>query len=90
MIRMSVSDILGVTGGYLADGADPEAIVTGAVEFDSRRIGPGARGFRRLRQGVCVDPGADGDEAGDPALAEKGPDLSVPVGGIGAEFIHLP
>ncbi|MCK7641801.1 UDP-N-acetylmuramoyl-tripeptide--D-alanyl-D-alanine ligase [Corynebacterium sp. CCM 8835] len=41
MIRMSVSDIVGVTGGYLADGADPDAIVTGAVEFDSRRIGPG-------------------------------------------------
>ncbi|MCK7660103.1 UDP-N-acetylmuramoyl-tripeptide--D-alanyl-D-alanine ligase [Corynebacterium antarcticum] len=41
MIRMSVSDIVGVTGGYLADWADPDAIVTGAVEFDSRRIGPG-------------------------------------------------
>ncbi|MCX7542478.1 UDP-N-acetylmuramoyl-tripeptide--D-alanyl-D-alanine ligase [Corynebacterium sp. P5848] len=83
MIRMSVSDILGVTGGYLADGADPEAIVTGSVEFDSRRIGPG--GLFVCLPGAQVDghdyaPGAIGSGA-TVALAARetgAPSIIVP------------
>nr|WP_232013814.1 UDP-N-acetylmuramoyl-tripeptide--D-alanyl-D-alanine ligase [Glycomyces terrestris] len=38
---MSLAQIAAVTGGTLSDTADPEAIVTGGVEFDSRKAGPG-------------------------------------------------
>ncbi|HLU44657.1 MAG TPA: UDP-N-acetylmuramoyl-tripeptide--D-alanyl-D-alanine ligase [Natronosporangium sp.] len=40
MIEMNLAEIARVTGGTLA-GADPAARVTGGVEFDSRKIGPG-------------------------------------------------
>lgn len=41
MIEMTLRDIADVVGGTLHDVADPEVTVTGSVEFDSRRIGPG-------------------------------------------------
>ncbi|MFG3621079.1 UDP-N-acetylmuramoyl-tripeptide--D-alanyl-D-alanine ligase [Nocardia sp. NPDC047654] len=41
MIEMTLRDIADVVGGTLHDVADPEVRVTGAVEFDSRRIGSG-------------------------------------------------
>jgi UDP-N-acetylmuramoyl-tripeptide--D-alanyl-D-alanine ligase len=41
MIEMTLAEVAEVTGGTLA-AADPQARVTGAVEFDSRRVGPGA------------------------------------------------
>lgn len=41
MIEMTLRDIAGVVGGTLHDVDDPEVTVTGSVEFDSRRIGPG-------------------------------------------------
>lgn len=41
MIEMTLRDIAEVVGGQLHDIGDPEARVTGTVEFDSRRIGPG-------------------------------------------------
>ena len=37
---MTLGEIASVTGGRLV-GADPSAAVTGPVEYDSRRIGPG-------------------------------------------------
>lgn len=41
MIDMTLRDIADVVGGELHDVDDPEVRVTGTVEFDSRRIGPG-------------------------------------------------
>ncbi|WP_459545271.1 UDP-N-acetylmuramoyl-tripeptide--D-alanyl-D-alanine ligase [Nocardia sp. X0981] len=41
MIEMTLRDIAEVVGGQLHDIGDPEVRVTGTVEFDSRRIGPG-------------------------------------------------
>ncbi|MCK7636645.1 UDP-N-acetylmuramoyl-tripeptide--D-alanyl-D-alanine ligase [Corynebacterium sp. P7202] len=83
MIRMSVSDIVGVTGGYLADGADPEAIVTGSVEFDSRRIEPGGL-F------VCL-PGAqvDGHDYAVGAV-ESGATVALAARETGAPSIIVP
>lgn len=40
MISMSLAEIATVVDGTLVD-ADPAAYVTGSVEFDSRRVGPG-------------------------------------------------
>jgi UDP-N-acetylmuramoyl-tripeptide--D-alanyl-D-alanine ligase len=40
MIDMSLAEVAAVTSGVLA-GADPAVRVTGGVEFDSRRVGPG-------------------------------------------------
>jgi UDP-N-acetylmuramoyl-tripeptide--D-alanyl-D-alanine ligase len=44
MIEMTSGEIAAVTGGDLVDGAGPDAdaVVTGPVEFDSRRITPGS------------------------------------------------
>ncbi|GGL04430.1 UDP-N-acetylmuramoyl-tripeptide--D-alanyl-D-alanine ligase [Nocardia jinanensis] len=41
MIEMTLRDIAEVVGATLHDIDDPEARVTGSVEFDSRRVGPG-------------------------------------------------
>lgn len=41
MIEMTLRDIAEVVGATLHDVDDPEATVTGSVEFDSRRVGPG-------------------------------------------------
>lgn len=41
MIEMTLREIAEVVGGTLHDVPDPEARVTGSVEFDSRRIGSG-------------------------------------------------
>jgi UDP-N-acetylmuramoyl-tripeptide--D-alanyl-D-alanine ligase len=40
VIELSVAQVASVVSGRLA-GADPAALVTGSVEFDSRNIGPG-------------------------------------------------
>ena len=40
MIEMTLAEVAEITGGTLA-AADPAARVTGAVEFDSRAVGPG-------------------------------------------------
>lgn len=40
MIEMTLAEIAAATGGTLAE-ADPQARVTGAVEYDSRQVGPG-------------------------------------------------
>jgi len=41
VIALTLAEVAAATGGSLADGADPAARVTGSVEFDSRRTGPG-------------------------------------------------
>ena len=40
MIELSLAEVAAATGGRLA-GADPATRVTGPVEFDSRKVGPG-------------------------------------------------
>jgi UDP-N-acetylmuramoyl-tripeptide--D-alanyl-D-alanine ligase len=40
MIEMTLAEVAAATGGTLA-GADPATRVTGAVEYDSRKLGPG-------------------------------------------------
>lgn len=42
MIPLSLSKIATIIGGTLNEHADPDALVTGTVEFDSRQISPGA------------------------------------------------
>ncbi len=41
MIPLTVAEIADATGGRLAGGADPSAVVTGPVVFDSRLVQPG-------------------------------------------------
>lgn len=41
MIRLTLAEVAAAVGGELIDGADPAAVVTGAVEFDSRQVTPG-------------------------------------------------
>ena len=63
MIPMTLSRIAEIVGGTLHDVDDPSAMVTGTVEFDSRRVGPGGL-FLAL-------PGArvDGHEHAEAAVA---------------------
>lgn len=42
MIALTLAEIAEITHGRLTDGADPEATVTGFVEFDSRKVTPGS------------------------------------------------
>ncbi|MBI3685760.1 MAG: UDP-N-acetylmuramoyl-tripeptide--D-alanyl-D-alanine ligase [Actinobacteria bacterium] len=42
MIPLTLAEIAGLVGGTQHDSADQPALVTGGVEFDSRRVGPGA------------------------------------------------
>jgi UDP-N-acetylmuramoyl-tripeptide--D-alanyl-D-alanine ligase len=41
VIPMSLAQVAAVMDGKLSETADPEAVVTGTVEFDSRKAGPG-------------------------------------------------
>ncbi|MDQ6875384.1 MAG: UDP-N-acetylmuramoyl-tripeptide--D-alanyl-D-alanine ligase [Actinomycetota bacterium] len=41
MIPLALAELAGLTGGRLVDAPDPGAMVTGAVVFDSRQVGPG-------------------------------------------------
>ena len=41
MIALSLARIAALVGGTLHDVPDPEALVTGTVEFDSRKVAPG-------------------------------------------------
>ncbi|GAA1076688.1 UDP-N-acetylmuramoyl-tripeptide--D-alanyl-D-alanine ligase [Tsukamurella spumae] len=41
MIELTLRQIADIVGGTLHDVPDPEVLVTGTVEFDSREIGPG-------------------------------------------------
>lgn len=53
MIDMTLARIAEITGGRLSPEADPDTHVTGFVEFDSRKIGPG--GLFVAFPGACVD-----------------------------------
>ncbi|WP_408911596.1 UDP-N-acetylmuramoyl-tripeptide--D-alanyl-D-alanine ligase [Corynebacterium gottingense] len=53
MIPLSLATIAEITGGTLSPEADPDAVVTGNVEFDSRKLVPGGL-FVALR-GARVD-----------------------------------
>src|SRR4051794_41554602 len=59
---MTLDEIAAVTEGTLVN-ADPAAVVTGAVEYDSRRIGPG--GLFLAFEGEKVD----GHDFAAPAVA---------------------
>nr|WP_240037598.1 UDP-N-acetylmuramoyl-tripeptide--D-alanyl-D-alanine ligase [Glycomyces paridis] len=61
---MSLAAIADAVGGTLSEHADPEAVVTGDVEFDSRKAGPGGL--------FLAIPGAkvDGHEFAAKALAQ--------------------
>ena len=41
MIELTLAEVAAIVGGRLSGAADPSSIVTGTVEFDSRKIGPG-------------------------------------------------
>ncbi|WP_255286284.1 Mur ligase domain-containing protein, partial [Nocardia mexicana] len=41
MIELTLREIADIVGGTLHDVPDPAVTVTGAVEFDSRRVDPG-------------------------------------------------
>ncbi|MGH3657191.1 MAG: UDP-N-acetylmuramoyl-tripeptide--D-alanyl-D-alanine ligase, partial [Micromonosporaceae bacterium] len=41
MTPLSLAEIAGAVGGRLVDAPDPAVVVTGSVEYDSRKIGPG-------------------------------------------------
>ncbi|GAB2708578.1 UDP-N-acetylmuramoyl-tripeptide--D-alanyl-D-alanine ligase [Kitasatospora kifunensis] len=41
MIALTLAEVAAATGGELADGADPQALVTGPLAIDSRKAAPG-------------------------------------------------
>ena len=41
MIPLRLDEVAAAVGGRLSDGADPATVVTGSVEFDSRKVGRG-------------------------------------------------
>ncbi|MET9327042.1 UDP-N-acetylmuramoyl-tripeptide--D-alanyl-D-alanine ligase [Tsukamurella sp. NPDC003166] len=41
MIELTLRQVADIVGGTLHDVPDPEALITGTVEFDSREVGPG-------------------------------------------------
>jgi UDP-N-acetylmuramoyl-tripeptide--D-alanyl-D-alanine ligase len=54
MIRMTLAEIASAVGGTLAE-ADPDAVVTGPVEYDTRRLEPGSGGLFLAFPGEKVD-----------------------------------
>ncbi|WP_182357558.1 UDP-N-acetylmuramoyl-tripeptide--D-alanyl-D-alanine ligase [Tomitella gaofuii] len=90
MIPMTLAQVADAVGGRLADVPDPHAQVTGAVEFDSRKVSPGglflalrgARSDGHDHAAAAVDAGAVAVLAaravGVPAIVvEPRPDLVV-------------
>lgn len=85
MIDLTLGEIAGIIGGHLV-GGDPDALVTGSVEFDSRRVGPG--GLFLALPGERVDghefvPGALAAGAAAALVAREvdgaeGPQIVVP------------
>jgi UDP-N-acetylmuramoyl-tripeptide--D-alanyl-D-alanine ligase len=64
VIPLTLAEVAGAVGGTLADVPDPAAAVTGDVELDSRRVGPG--GLFVALAGERVD---GHDHAGDAVAA---------------------
>lgn len=54
MIPMTLAEIAAAVGGTLAE-ADPDTVVTGPVEFDTRRLEPGSGGLFLAFAGEKVD-----------------------------------
>ncbi|HJD77895.1 UDP-N-acetylmuramoyl-tripeptide--D-alanyl-D-alanine ligase [Corynebacterium pollutisoli] len=78
MIPLTLAEIAQITGGELTDGADPQARVTGFVEFDSRKVTPG--GLFLALPGARVDGhdfAATATEAGAVAVLAARP-VGVP------------
>ena len=80
MIPLRLGDIATITGGELVDGAEPDTIVSGPVEFDSRNVSegslfvclPGARVDGHDFAGIAVEQGAvaclEGHRTGQPGI----------------------
>lgn len=83
MIELTLREVAAIVGGTLHDVPDPEATVTGTVEFDSREIGPGGL-FLAL-------PGArvDGHEFAATAI-EKGAVAVLGARPVGVPAIVVP
>ncbi|KXP14574.1 UDP-N-acetylmuramoyl-tripeptide--D-alanyl-D-alanine ligase [Tsukamurella pseudospumae] len=83
MIELTLRQVADIVGGTLHDVPDPEALVTGTVEFDSREIGPGGL-FLAL-------PGArvDGHEFAATAV-EKGAVVVLGARPVGVPAIVVP
>lgn len=88
MIRYTLADIARITGGALIPGSDPDTVVDGPAEFDSRRVRPGSL-FIAL-PGAHVDghdfvPQAHADGAAASLVAQdvQAPAVKMPVAGSG-------
>ena len=83
MIALSLAEIATITGGYLDKVADPTAVISGTVEFDSRAVQPG--GLFVALPGARVDGHDYADKAYEAgalavlaAKAVGGPAIIVP------------
>nr|WP_232805703.1 UDP-N-acetylmuramoyl-tripeptide--D-alanyl-D-alanine ligase [Glycomyces xiaoerkulensis] len=74
---MSLADIAAALEGKLNETADPEAIVTGGIEFDSRKVGPG--GLFLALDGANVDGHDFAAQAVDQGAAAVIASREVPV-----------
>lgn len=84
MIDLTLGEVASVTGGRLADGADPAVRVTGSVEFDSRRVTPG--GLFLALTGTRVD----GHDYARAAVADSGAVAVLASREVGVPAIVLP
>ena len=78
MIPMTLDEIAAVTGGRMVN-ADPAAVVTGGVEYDSRKVGPG--GLFVAFHGEKVDGEDRWWVAEDGARIWTGATVETPLGG---------
>ncbi len=98
MIPLTLTELADAAGGELRDAPDPAVRVTGEVEFDSRRIGPGGlfvalRGDRvdgHAHAGDAVAAGAVGVLATRPvgAPAVLVPDVTAALGRLAAAVLR--
>lgn len=61
MIEMTLAEVAEIVGGTLYDAPDPQAVIYGTVEFDSRKVTPG--GLFAAISGARVDGHRFADEA---------------------------
>lgn len=83
MIPLTLATLAEITGGRLSPEADPDAVVTGNVEFDSRKLSPGGL-FVALR-GARVD----GHDFA-PAAVRDGAVAALTVREVGVPAIIVP
>jgi UDP-N-acetylmuramoyl-tripeptide--D-alanyl-D-alanine ligase len=82
MIEMTLGEIADVVGGRLVD-ADPQTRVTGSVEFDSRKVGPG--GLFLALPGEHVD----GHDFAAAAVRDSGAAAALVTRPVGAASIEV-